>query len=171
MDRLCKVFVSLLALVWLSSPASAQVVVAFYSHEFGSSFPHTFIKLEGVPERGGAPVDANYGFTAVSVSPAILMGSVAGKVESAKPGYIANSDRQFALKVSDAQYDALVAIIDKWRRLPGKSYNLNKRNCIHFVGEIAATLGLKVELKKELLKKPRSFLQSLMALNPWVRGK
>jgi hypothetical protein len=161
----------LLLLALSPSQAAAQIVVGFYSHDFGSSFPHAFITVSGTPTRGGAAVAANFGFTAQSVTPALLMGSVAGKIEKSSPKYIAGSDRQFAVSVSDAQYDALLALIEKWSTLPGKSYNLNRRNCIHFVGEAAQTLGLKVVIDPKLIKKPRSFLLSLIALNPWVKGK
>jgi hypothetical protein len=163
------VLLGLLAL--LPSPAAAQITVSFYSHELGSSFPHAFIVLSGKPVRGGELAATNYGFTAKSVSPSILMGSVTGIVESVDSKYIASSDRQFTVKVSDAQYDALLALVDRWRQLPGKSYNLNRKNCIHFVAEVAQTLGLKVFVDPKLIKRPRSFLLSLISLNPWVKGK
>ena len=95
----------------------------------------------------------------------------AGIVESVDLKYVARSDRQFSVAISDAQYDALLILVEKWRKLPGKSYNLNRRNCIHFVGEAAHTLGLKVFVDPKLVKRPRSFLQSLIALNPWVKAK
>lgn len=160
--------VALVFFLQMPVQASAQVVVAFYSHELGSSFPHAFFTIKGKPVSGGPEVDTNFGFTAKSVTPAILMGSVVGVVESAEPGYVRNSDRKFALTVSDAQYSALMAFIEKWRSFPGKSYNLNRRNCIHFVGEAAQVLGLKVTFDKKLLKRPRSFLENVMRLNPGI---
>jgi hypothetical protein len=146
----------------------AEVVVSFYSHELGSTFPHAFITVKGTTADGHS-VDTNFGFTAKSVSPAILMGSVAGEVELLKTSYVLSSNRQFGVKISDGQYVALLAVVQKWRALPGKSYDLNKRNCIHFVGDIAQSLGLKVVMEKKLIKRPRSFLLSLMALNPWIK--
>jgi hypothetical protein len=160
----------LLLLALLPTAARAQITVSFYSHELGSSFPHAFIVVQGAPQAGGPPVDANYGFTAKSVTPALLMGSVAGVVESAKPSYIESSDRKFSLRISDAQYAGLMGVVTKWKTLPGKSYNLNTRNCIHFVGEAAQALGLKVIFDKKLLKKPRSFLEFVMKLNPSIGG-
>lgn len=150
--------------------AHAQILVSFYSHDLGSTFPHAFFTLSGTPNRGGAPVVTNYGFTAKSLSPAILMGPVVGEVETLSAKYVESSDRQFTVKISDAQYDALLALVDKWRKVPGKSYNLNKRNCIHFVGEAAQLLGLKVDINSKNVKKPRAFMLSLIALNPWVKG-
>jgi len=89
----------LFALALLPAAASAQITVAFYSHELGSSFPHAFIVLKGTPESGGPPVDVNFGFTAKSVTPAILMGPVYGIVESAKPAYVRHSDRKFEMTI------------------------------------------------------------------------
>ena len=163
--------ITLLALSLLPLSARAQITVAFYSHELGSSFPHAFIALKGTLQSGGMPVDANFGFTAKSVSPAILMGPVSGVIESAKPGYIRNSDRKFAFTITDEQYFALMALIEKWRLMPGKSYDLNRRNCIHFVGEVAQALGLNVMFDKKLIKKPRSFLENIIRLNPMLANR
>ncbi len=173
MIRLRKSFLFLALLAGLVWPASARadIVVAFYSHDFGSSFPHAFITIAGTLQRDGTPVDANVGFTAQTISPAILMGSVPGKIEKVDPKYVASSDRQFIVHISDAQYDTLQALIAKWRALPGKSYSMNHHNCVHFAGEAAQILGLKVVFDKNLMKKPRSFLLNVIALNPWVKGK
>ncbi|MBR7540486.1 hypothetical protein KC221_30330, partial [Mycobacterium tuberculosis] len=67
-----------------------------------------------IPDAGGAPVDTNVGFTAKSVSPALLMGPVAGKLDIAKPGYVAGSDAQFSVIMSDAQYEAVLRLVDGW---------------------------------------------------------
>lgn len=159
----------ILALLLLPAPAAAQVVISFYSHDLGATFPHAFITLRGKTSDGRV-VDTNYGFTAKALTPAILMGSVGGKVETSTPAYVASSDRQFSLPLDDRQYASVMSLVDKWRTMPGKSYNLNKRNCIHFVGEVAQAVGLKVVFDKSLLKKPKSFLHSLVALNPWLKG-
>ncbi len=152
----------------LPGMAYAQITVAFYSHEFGSTFPHAFFTVQGKTSDGNV-IDTNFGFTAKSVSPAVLMGSVTGEIEVSKPSYVKSSDRQFAIAVTDDQYAKLMAHVEKWRSLPGKSYNLNRRNCIHFVGEAAQILGLKVIFEQKLLKKPRSFLQYVKSLNPWLQ--
>jgi hypothetical protein len=166
MRVLCKYLMPLLALL-LPAPALAAVTVSFYSHELGSSFPHAFFTIKGTLDRGGA-VDSNFGFTAQSVSPAILMGPVKGVVESVKPKYIESSDRRFSITVDDAKYDALMAVVAKWRAIPGKSYDLGSRNCIHFVGEAARALGLSAPFEKGLMKKPRSFLINVARLNAGI---
>lgn len=160
----------ILALFLLPTPAAAQVVLSFYSHELGSSFPHAFVVLKGKTEEGRV-VDTNFGFTAKTLTPAILMGSVRGVVETSKPSYIASSDRQFSVQIDDRKYQDVLAVVERWRTRPGKSYNLNKSNCIHFVGEIAQAVGLKVVFEKALIKKPRSFLLSLVSLNPGLKSQ
>jgi hypothetical protein len=158
----------LLALLLLCAagwPAQAAVTITFYSHDFGSSFPHAFVLLDGAPDAGGAPVHGNYGFTAKRVTPAILMGSVEGDVESASPAYVDNSQPHWRMTLTDGQYATVLAVMAKWNALPGKSYNLNKRNCVHFVADMARTLGMDVVEPKELMLKPRSFLESVLARN------
>lgn len=145
------------------------MVATFYSHDFGDHFPHAFIKLKGTVDATGEVVDTNYGFTAVSVSPAILMGSVKGMIETKDAKYIAKSNPHFSLRLSDNEYRKLMAHVEKWRNLGGKSYNLNKRNCVHFVMEAAALLGLSVNRQSKFFKKPKSFVLEMMRLNPNLR--
>lgn len=161
--------IALLLLLIAAAPATAAVTITFYSHEFGSRFPHAFIYLEGTPDAGGAPVAGNYGFTATSVTPAILMGSVKGDVESASPSYVAKSQPHWQMRLTDTQYGEVLALLEKWRTLPGRSYNLNRRNCVHFVAEMARTLGLRADEKAELMKKPRSFLEDVLRQNAALR--
>ena len=150
----------------IASPARAEVLVSFYSHDFGDRFPHAFIVLKGRIDATGEEVDANYGFTATSVSPAILFGSVKGEVQSSKPDYIEKSDRQFSLTVDDATYARLMAKVAEWRDRKQPSYSLNRRNCVHFVMELAEVVGLKVDRKSQFFKKPKSFLLEVKGLNP-----
>jgi len=150
----------------LTNPARAEVVVSFYSHDFGDRFPHAFIVLKGKVDATGEEIDINYGFTASSVSPAILLGSVKGEVQTSKPDYIAKSDRQFDVTVDDATYARLMAKVAEWRDREQPSYSLNKRNCVHFVMELAEVVGLQVNRKSKLFKKPKSFLIEVKGLNP-----
>lgn len=146
----------------------AEVVVTFYSHELGSSFPHAFITTKGKLDATGAVVDDNFGFTVVTVSPAILFGSVNGRMDKVDAKYLESSDPRFSVALSDADYARLLAFVKQWEAQPQKNYSLGKRNCIHFVMEAAATLGLKVNRESKFFKKPRSFLEQVKALNPGV---
>jgi hypothetical protein len=171
-----RVFAAAALLLLHPAAALAAVRISFYSHEFGSNFPHAFITLEGVDDRTGEKINANYGFTATHISPAILLGSVKGEVFSREPAkeaaYIAASDRHFSFTMSDAEYDALLARIDKWRTLKQPSYNLNQKNCVHFVADMAAALGMTAETPKALMKKPRSYTEHLTRANlAWLKAR
>ncbi|MFN3674346.1 MAG: hypothetical protein ACK4TC_00080 [Sphingomonas pseudosanguinis] len=147
-------------------PAQAAVTITFWSHELGNSFPHAFFSLRGTVDATGQPVDANYGFTAKSVSPAILMGTVPGRLDISKPFYISTSDAQFSYVMTDAQYGDILALVAAWDDKTGDGhYNLNRRNCVHFVQEAARRLGLVGLDHPELMKKPRSYLKAVASAN------
>jgi hypothetical protein len=155
-----------LLLMLAAVPARAAVTITFWSHELGNSFPHAFFTLRGVPDAGGDPVDANYGFTAKSVTPAILMGPVAGKLDIAKPRYIDGSTAQFSVALTDAQFTDILALVALWGG-PGEAsrYRLNTHNCVHFVQEAARRAGLTDLERPGLMKRPRSYLQSIARAN------
>jgi hypothetical protein len=160
------------ALILIARPASAAVEITFYSREFGSQFPHGFVVLAGTPDRGGERIDTNYGFTATHVSPAILFGSVRGVVEAVGAGYIRSSGAHFAVTLSDSEYDSVMATIARYRALPQPNYNLNRRNCVHFIADIAAAIGMTADLPRRLTRRPRSFADSLVRANrAWLAAR
>ena len=147
-------------------PAFAAVTVTFYTKELGASFPHAFVTMQGSLDRGGERIDRDYGFTAKAVTPAILMGRVGGEVISNHgANYIKSSDRHFSLVVTDDEYDRLMATVARWREARQPSYDLGTHNCIHFVAELAATLGMSAQVPKKLTRKPRSFVESMTEQN------
>lgn len=152
-----------LAFALLAAPARAAVVITFWSHDQDQDFPHAFFALRGTPDAGGEAVDATYGFTARALTPAILLGTVGGKVEGVKPGYLKRSRARFSVILADAQLVALQQLVAQWRS--DTRYNLNKRNCVHFVAEAARRAGLAVPDLPGLMKKPRSFLTAVGAAN------
>ncbi|MCP3729620.1 hypothetical protein M9978_04190 [Sphingomonas sp. MG17] len=154
-----------LLLVFAALPAQARVTITFWSYENGGDFPHAFFTIHGVPDRGGGPVRLSYGFTAKAVTPAILLGSVPGKIDLTTKGYVAKSLAHFATPISDEQYDAVVRLVSEWNTKGGNSYNVNNRNCVHFVAEAMRRSGLRVTIDKKLIKKPRSFTRSIAAQN------
>lgn len=139
--------------------ARADVIINFYSHDMGEQFPHGFITMKGRLNGTGQMVDQAYGFTATSVSPAILFGSVKGHVKAPAASYIAKSDRQFSVTVKDAVYARVMARVKFWQNRAQPSYNLGKRNCVHFIMDMAEAVGLTVNHKSKFFKKPKSFLQ------------
>lgn len=167
--RLC--FLAFLLLLGVQTKAAAAVEIAFYSRELGgNNFPHAFVALHGTVDSTGEEVNTTYGFTAHSVTPAILFGSVTGEIVVEGERQRARSTRQFALTLTDEQYRAVMAVVEQWRSRPQPSYNLNHRNCVHFVSELARTIGLRVEEIPRLMKRPRSFLLHVRELNPQLAG-
>lgn len=153
----------------LPAVANAEVTATFYSRDFGDYFPHAFVRLTGTVESTGEKLDTNYGFTAVNVSPAILTGSVKGMIETKDAKYVSGSNPHFSLRLSDAEYAKFMAFVDKWKNLPGKSYSLSKRNCVHFAMEAAVLLGLNVNRQSKFFKKPKSFVLEVMKLNSGLK--
>ena len=166
MKMLARLIALLSLCLGLALPAQAAVTITFWSHELGNSFPHAFFTLRGVPDAGGAPVDANFGFTAKSVSPKLLMGPVSGMLDIAKPTYINGSDAQFSVVMTDAQYTQVLKLVDDWSEgKPDSVYRLGDHNCVHFVKEAARIVGLSGLDQPKLMKKPRSYLKAVGAAN------
>lgn len=168
MNRLSRIFILLLCA--FSAPnAHADVKMTFYSQQFGDYFPHAFFTLKGNLDGNGQAINSAHGFTAVNTGPGILMGSVKGHVKAPSAKYISKSQPHFTVNLSDEQYRKVMAEVNRWKSIPQKSYNLGKRNCVHFVMEAAAKTGLTVNRKTKFKKKPRSFLNELMSLNPGLK--
>ena len=152
----------------LPAPALAQVRLAFHSFNgsvFIGRWPHTFIVLEGTLESGRA-VKENYGYTAVDANSSVLRGRVKGTIWTEDEAQIARTNRHFVVPISDAQYHAIVAEVAKWRDDPGASYSLDANNCVHFVGRIAAMVGLTVQVPQNLVRRPKAWLNLVTRLNP-----
>jgi hypothetical protein len=150
----------------LSVPAAqAAVEIRFHSKDFGTTFPHAFIVLRGTLDATGEAVDANYGFTPRRViGPSALFGAVEGTVDSEGPGYVAASNRHFTLVLSDSEYRSVMALVERWRGLPQPSFRLTRRNCVMFVAEVAALLGLTADTRG-LVRRPRAFLDRVREAN------
>lgn len=173
MQRLLALFLALGALIW-SGPALADVQLSFHSFNgsvFAGRYPHTFVRLHGALQSNGKVVEENYGFTAKNVSPAILSGPVLHDISIEKSKYLKSTNVHFTVTISDAQYRRIVAEMRKWRDAPGKYYDLDTRNCIHFVGAMAQIVGIKVEYPKKMLRRPKKWLNHITALNPQLGAK
>ena len=166
-------FVALLLFALFAAPAHAAVQITFWSKEFGSSFPHAFVTLEGTLDRSGERISEDYGFSAKTISPAILWGKVKGEVSSDHSlSYQEGSNRHFTLTLSDEEYDKVMAEVTRWRTAKQPSYDVDKANCVHFVGDLAASLGMDGAARKGLMRKPRSFLIAVTEANrTWLAGR
>ena len=170
MNRFLATLLALIALAWPGA-ASAEVLMSFHSFSgsiFSGRYPHTFIVLEGSLDASGERVNENYGFTAKEVSRAVLQGPVEHAIQVEPAKYIASTKRHFTVKLSDAQYRKVKAEVERWRTAPGKYYDLDRRNCIHFVGAMADIVGIEVVYPQSMLRKPRQWLDHLSKLNPWL---
>jgi hypothetical protein len=160
----CWRLAALALLIW-AAPAPAAVEIAFHSRDFGVTFPHAFVTVAGTIDETGEPVDANYGFTVRHlIGPSILFGRVQGMIESVDRAFVENSNRHFAMTLSDDQYRAVMALVERWRALPQPSYSLDRRNCVTFVAEVASLLGLEAETRG-LMRRPRAFLDRVRDSN------
>lgn len=167
MVRILRHILVLSALAW-SSLAAAAVDITFHSFNgsvlFGR-YPHTFVSMEGTLEDG-TRVKENFGFSAKKATLSVLNGPVEHIVMTEKEKWLKKTNRHFTMTMSDKQYHAVREMVEAWRNAPGRYYDLDTRNCIHFVGEIGKIMGLSVDYPKDLLRKPRSWLNHIAELNP-----
>ena len=173
MTRILKHLFVLCALL-SSLPALAEVRVHFHSFNgsvFVGRYPHTFIVMEGTLKSNGRKVNENYGFSAREVTPSILQGPVKHMMLKETANNVRKTNRHFTMKISDAQYHRIRREVRRWQNAPGKYYDLEKRNCIHFVGKVATILGLKVSYPSNMLRRPKKWLNHVVTLNPKLGAK
>ena len=164
----------LIATMLAPLPVAAQVLLSFQSFNgsmFGGRFPHTFVVLQGTLDATGAKVEENYGYSAKSATPAVLAGPVQAIIMTEPPKYVASTNRHFTVPISDATYWAIRSEVAKWRDAPGKQYRLDQHNCIHFVGRIAELAGIRVDFPKNLIRKPKAWLNYITGLNPQLGAR
>lgn len=161
------------ALMAWAVPAQAEVKVSFHSFNgsFFGRYPHAFVVFEGTLDATGEAVNENYGFSARTAGPNVLMGRTAQIVMSEKAKYIRTTNRHFTLTVSDATYRRMKQEVLAWRDGPDSYYDLDTRNCIHFVGRIAELGGLRVDYPSSMLRKPKEWLNHVTQLNPQLGAR
>lgn len=151
-----------------AQPADAQVRVSFHSRELGSTFPHAFFTFEGTLSDGTPVPLTGYGFTAQRLSIALLSRPVDGMLEYVVGRELARGTRHFSVTVDDAGYGRMLDVVERWRTRAQPSYDLDKANCIHFVMEVADTLGLDTNPDTRFTRRPRAFTTELQSLNEGV---
>lgn len=155
----------------LAAPALAAVRIDFYSRDTDVRFPHALVALQGTT-ADGAPIDANYGFTPYSLTPLALLGPVDGHVVSVEPDYLLRARLHFSMVLDDDEYARVMAVVERWRARPQPSYSLDTANCVTFVAEIAAALGLDVSDLARFVRRPTSFLRAAAARNgDWLAAR
>jgi hypothetical protein len=76
---------------------------------------------------------------------------------------MAMSQPHLSLPISDEQYRSVLAMVDRWRKYPQPSYNLDSKNCVTFVREIAIALRLPASNDAKFIRNPREFLEDLQS--------
>ncbi|HEV7229267.1 hypothetical protein [Brevundimonas sp.] len=158
-----------LALWLIAGPVAAAVTVTFYGHEGAQVrggwlyFPHAYLRLHGTLDTGET-VDRAVGFTARSPGPQLLLFSGPGILKEPEPAYLAEGVPYLSVEISDEAFHQITGRIDWWGTPEGSRYNLNKRNCIAFVADVAQRLGLRTPSHETL--SPNGFLKDMVGMNP-----
>jgi hypothetical protein len=85
---------------------------------------------------------------------------------------VKGSDRHFTVTLADEEYDRVMAAVERWRTAKQPSYSLDSANCVHFVAELAAAIGMEAAPRKGLMRKPRSFVEAITAANQaWLTSR
>lgn len=174
MRRLAGLILALLFALVSPVVAFAQVVVSFHGHA-GTQvrggflyFPHAYVRFTGTVEATGEPVDEAWGFTAANPGPQLLFTSGRGVLSRPDARYLEEAVDYAAVSITDETWRAMRARLDHWREGPGSTYNLNRRNCISFVAEMARMAGLKTPPENTL--SPNGFLADMVAMNQSLLG-
>jgi hypothetical protein len=175
-----RVWAFCLVVLLTSAPAEAAVTITFYSHDFRMfgaglmmNFPHGFVALSGTPDDGTPAGDSTFGFSATDFFINALWEPVEGSLDPSPlpASYMASADRHFSFALTDAQYHAVMAVVDKWKSWPQPSYDIDKHNCVTFVKELAIAAGLSVSESPKFIRKPKEFLDDVMARNAAFLGE
>ena len=162
MPRLLPLILALLVGL-LPAAARADIEVGFWTRELGLELPHAFFTIRGTVE--GRPVEESYGFTAKTITPALLWGPVPGRIDLTTKGYMAASNKLWMVTVPDAAYPRLKALVARYSVKPGSTYRMNERNCVHFVAEAAGVIGMRLPDGKGMMKRPTSYMMAIAAAN------
>ena len=173
-NRIVAALLALIASLAFATPALADVKVHF--HSFNGSvlwgrYPHTFVVFEGSIDNGAYKVDENFGFSAKYTSQAITNGPAEHEIIVEKKKDIPGTNRHFTVTVSDAKYRQMRAEVDRWRDHPGRFYDLDENNCIHFVAAMARMAGLRADVPSSYLRRPKAWLNYVTRLNPQLGAR
>lgn len=170
--KLALLVLAVLALLVLAPSAQAQVSVAF--HSFNGSvlwgrYPHTFVVFDGTLDTGQR-IRENFGFSAKHTSQAITNGPAEHEIIVEDWDTVEDTNLHFTINVTDAQYRALRAEVERWRNYPGRYYDLDERNCIHFVAALAQIVGVQADVPERFLRRPKAWLNYVTRNNPQLRA-
>ena len=127
--------------------------------------PATILKSLAGITVDGKPVEESYGFTAKTITPALLWGPVPGRIDLTTKGYMAASNKLWSVIVPDEAYPRLKALVQRYAVKPGSIYRMNERNCVHFVAEAASVIGMRLPDGHGMMKRPTSYMMAIAAAN------
>lgn len=166
--RLIAAIMLVFAGLGIATPALAEVNVHFQSFNgsvLWGRYPHTFVVFEGTLEDG-TRVNENFGFSARSSAQAITSGPAEHMIITEDEDTIPDTNRHFTVTVSPAQYRRMRAEVLRWRNHPGRFYDLDENNCIHFVSRMAEMVGLRTDVPSQYLRRPKAWLNYITRRNP-----
>jgi hypothetical protein len=157
--------------------AKADEIVGFYFHTWGLSsrglvyFPHAFVTVDPAPGPEASPEQSDetayprrsFGFVSAKPGPILLLHHTRGEVIDSATAYLSVSRREFAVRISDAQYQSLLDAVSNWQAVEGDPYDLRRRNCVTFVAAMARAIGMDVGDDRML--DPSRFLTDLRQRN------
>lgn len=149
--------------------AEARVRVSFHSFNgsvFWGRYPHAFVVFDGTLEDTGARVRENFGFSAIYTSQAITNRPAEHEIIVENEETIPETNLHFTITLSDARYRQMRDEVERWRNHPGRYYDLDERNCIHFVARMAELAGLQADVPQSYLRRPKAWLNYVTRNNP-----
>ncbi len=173
LSRMVSALLLALCTLAVAAPAQAEVQVHFHSINgsmFGGRYPHAFVVFEGTLSNG-TEVKQNYGFSARYTSQVIARGPAEHLIQTETDRTVANTNRHFTVTVSDQTYRRLLATVLAWRDYPGRYYNLDENNCIHFVAALARVAGLQADVPEEYVHQPKDWLNYIARTNPQLDAR
>lgn len=150
------------------SRAAAQVVLTFALQDQPGmlAVPHGLLRITGTSEAGET-FDRVIGFMSNGDTPRILLGGhVPGKVfNSSIAAYQWDNTRPLiSIQISDETFSAVIERFGYWNRGENGGYRLYNKNCFDFLGDIAATIGLRPARHSSL--DPEGYMAALVRANP-----
>ncbi len=113
----------------------------------------------------------NFGFSAVYSSQAMTNDPAEHEIVVEEDDTIRETNRHFSITVSDEKYRQMRREIERWRNYPGRYYDLDERNCIHFVATLAEMVGVQADVPERFLRRPKAWLNYITRNNPQLNAR
>jgi hypothetical protein len=161
----------LLTLIALLFASPAQAAVTIYFHSFNGSvvwgrYPHALVVFDGTLDATGQRIHENFGFSTTSSMAALTQHPAPHVMLREDDAQIGRTNRHFGAVLTDAQYHLLREEVDRWEHYPTPYYDLDRRNCVHFVARLAQMAGLTADVPERFVRRPKAWLNYVTRMNP-----